>query len=111
MKVQVIPLYSNEMPRWKVNVDLSGRRYSLYVSWNTRMEGWSLTIMDTTEKVLIGGLRMVTGGLLLDKYRASCPELPPGLLMLIDREGKPETAEPDRDNFAERFALVYVTEV
>jgi hypothetical protein len=111
MKVQIIPLYSNESPRWKVKVDLSGRRYSLYVSWNTRMSGWSLTVMDTSENVLIGGLRLVAGGLLLDKYRASCPELPPGLLMLVDREGKLETAEPDRDNFTDRFALVYVTEV
>ena len=111
MRVQIIPLYSNETPRWKIKVDLSGRRYSLYVSWNTRMSGWSLTIMDTNENVLIGGLRLVTGGLLLDKYRASCPELPTGHLMLIDREGKLETAEPDRDNFADRFALVYVTEV
>jgi hypothetical protein len=75
------------------------------------MSGWSLTIMDTNEIVLIGGIRLVAGGLLLDKYRASCPELPPGYLMLVDREGKLETAEPDHNNFADRFALVYVTEV
>jgi hypothetical protein len=70
-----------------------------------------MTIMDANENVLIGGIRLVTGGLLLDKYRASCPELPPGYLFLMDREGKLETAEPTRENLAERFVLVYVSEV
>jgi hypothetical protein len=111
MKVQTLPLYSETSPRWKVRVDLSGKRYSLYVSWNTRQEGWSITVMDTDEKILIGGVRLVAGCLLLDKYKASAPELPSGYLMLIDREGKMVTAEPDRDNLAARFALVYITEV
>jgi hypothetical protein len=30
--------------------------------------------------------------------------------MLMDREGKLETAEPDRENLAARFALIYMTE-
>jgi hypothetical protein len=111
MKVQVIPFYSAETPRWKVRVDMSGRRYCLYVSWNSRMQGWSMTVMDTDERVLMAGIRLVAGNLLLEKYRASCPELPPGYLMLIDRENNLETAEPDRTNLATRFALIYVTEV
>jgi hypothetical protein len=111
MKIQVIPLYANSTPRWKVRVDMSNRRYYLYISWNSRMKGWSMTIMDTDEKILMGGIRLVVGSLLLEKYRASCSELPPGHLMLIDREDKLETAEPDRDNLTARFALIYVTEV
>jgi hypothetical protein len=111
MKVQVISLYSGETPRWKVRVDMSGRRYCLYVSWNSRMRGWAMILMDTDERVLTPSTRLVAGNLTLDKYRASCPELPPGYLMLIDRENKLETAEPDRTNLAARFALIYVTEV
>jgi hypothetical protein len=75
------------------------------------MEGWTMTIMDTDEKILIGGIRLVVGSLLIENYRVSCPGLPEGHLMLLDLDGKQEGADPERDNFATRFALVYVTEV
>jgi hypothetical protein len=110
MKVQVIPLYAEATPRWTVKADLSGRRFRLYFSWNTRLEGWSMTVMDIDGKVLAGGLRLVPGCLLLKKYKASVSGLPPGDLMLVDSEDRPDTAAADRKNLGTRFFLVYVSE-
>jgi hypothetical protein len=103
-----IPTYSEKYPRWKMSVDLSGVRYQLYVTWNTRMENWYMTILDIHDKILLGGLRLVPNILLLEKYRASVLALPPGDLVIFDREGKMETAELTRDNLGSRFELSYV---
>jgi hypothetical protein len=107
-KVIVIPTYSDKYSRWKVSVDLSGVRYQLYVTWNTRMENWYMTILDINDKILLGGVRLVPNNLLLEKYRASVLALPPGDLVVFDREGKMETAELTRDNLGSRFELSYV---
>ena len=110
MNVQVIPLYSDKTPRWKMQVKLGGKKYALYFSWNTRMKGWALSILDADGTVLLGSIRLAPGCPLIGKYQASCPDLPPGCLMLVDREGNLETAEPDRRNLASRFFLAYIAE-
>jgi hypothetical protein len=110
MKVQTIPLYSDSTPRWKAKIDLGGMRYVFYFSWNTRLEGWSMTVMDADERVLAGGIHLVPGCPLLEKYKASVPALPPGVLMLIDREDRPDTAVADRKNLGSRFLLAYLSE-
>jgi hypothetical protein len=104
-----IPIYSDKTPRWEMSVDLSGKRYQFNIAWNTRMACWIMAISDTSGNLLIGGIRLVLGCSLLDKYRAFVPDLPPGDLMLLDRENKMETAELNRDNFATRFAFTYST--
>jgi hypothetical protein len=102
-----IPEYSSKMPRWEVQVDLSNVRYKLNVSWNTRAESWILTIMDTNDRLILGGIRLSIGNDLLAKYRASCPNLPPGEIWIADLTGRYETAELTRDNFSTRFKLCY----
>ena len=105
----VIPTYSDKNPRWEVKVDLSGRRYTFNVSYNMRQDAWIMHISDTNDELLIAGLRLVPGIELLGKYRASSPGLPPGDLILVDRERNPQTAEVTRDNLSSRFALTYMT--
>jgi hypothetical protein len=100
-----IPLFSD--PRWQAQTDLSGRRYTFRVSHNTRQSAWTATISDANGELLVAGLRLVPGIDMLKKFRASSPGLPPGELVLIDKEGRPETAEVTRDNLATRFSLVY----
>jgi hypothetical protein len=51
-KFVILPEYSASTPRWDVQVDLSGVRYKLNVSWNTQMEGWVLCISDTKDNWL-----------------------------------------------------------
>jgi len=102
-----IPLLSEKAARWEVRVDLSGKRYCFYVSYNTRQAAWFMSIMDMNGKLLLAGVRLVPGAFFLQKYRASVPELPPGELWLVDVEGKMASAEATRTNLHSRFALVY----
>jgi hypothetical protein len=105
----ILPEYSASSSRWDVQVDLSGVRYKLNVSWNTQMEGWVLCISDTKDNLILGGIRLSVGSFLLSKYHASCPSLPPGEISLLDTTGDDETAELTRDNFNTRFKLCYET--
>ena len=108
IKSVVIPTYADEGPRWEVKVDLSGRRYTFNVSYNTRQDAWVMHISDVNGDLLIAGLRLVPGVNLLEKYRASCPTLPPGALVLVDRDGNARTAEVTRQNLSSRYALTYM---
>jgi len=102
-----IPLLSEKAARWEIKIDLSGKRYGIYISYNSRAAAWFMSIMDSYGKLLIAGIRLVSGAFFLDKYRALVPELPPGKLWLRDLEGRPNTAEVTRDNLHLRFALTY----
>jgi hypothetical protein len=103
----VIPTYADKRPRWRVKSDLSGRRYTFYGSYNSRQEAWVMKVSDVNGNLLIPGLRLVPEIPLFEKYRASVPELPPGELVLVDLEGKLDTAEVTRENLSSRFALTY----
>jgi hypothetical protein len=103
----IIPTYADKASRWEVHVDLSRKRYKLYVSYNTRQEAWLMAIYDVNGKLLLGGVRLVPGIFFLEKYRASVPQLPPGELWLVDNDGKLSTAEVTRANLSARFALTY----
>ena len=67
-----------------------------------------MSINDVNGNLLIAGLRLIPGTKLLEKYRASSPMLPPGELVLIDIEGKLETAKVTRENLSTRYALTYM---
>jgi len=108
-KFVLLPEYSASSARWDVQVDLSGIRYKLHVSWNTLLEGWILRIYDTNGKLILGDIRLSVGSYLLRKYRASCPNLPHGEIWLLDTTGNYKTAELTRDNFNTRFKLCYGT--
>jgi len=108
LEVHSIPTFADKYARWKMSVNLSGVRYQLYISWNTRMSNWYMTILDVNDKILLGGLRLVPNVLLFEKYRASVPELPSGDLVIFDREGKLEADEITRGNLGSRFDLSYV---
>ena len=104
----VIPTYADKRPRWEVKVDLSGRRYTFSISYNTRQDAWMMSISDVNGELLIAGIRLVPGVNFLEKYRASSPGLPPGELILYDRERNAGTAVVTRQNLGSRFALTYI---
>ena len=105
-----IPFLSEKASRWEMKIDLSGKRYSFYISYNMRAASWFMSIMDAYGKLLIAGIRLVPGVFFLEKYRALVPELPPGKLWLRDFEGRPNTAEVTRENLHLRFVLTYTVE-
>jgi hypothetical protein len=106
-EIYIIQTYSDKTARWTQTVDLSKVRYQLYFSWNTRMQSWSMSVMDSDGALLLGGIRLVSGIDLLKNYKASAPQLPAGILRILDRHDDPSTAELTRDNFGTRFVLTY----
>lgn len=86
---------------------MGGSLYKFYFSWNERLAIWQISISDSDDKLLLGGLRLVPEIDLLAKYRASVPSLPKGMLIAVDKMSDLETAELTRDNFGTRFLLGY----
>jgi hypothetical protein len=105
--INIIQTFADRYPRWKQSVDLSGVRYGLYFDWSTRMESWFMSVLNMNDEVLLGGIRLVPVIDLLEKYRASVPALPPGILRVLDKESDTVTAEITRDNLGVRFLLSY----
>ncbi len=103
----IIPEYSEKTARWQIAVDLSGTRYKLQVSYNSRAAGWYLNICDLDENLIVGGIRLSVGSDLLKKYHVSCPKLPKGELWLLDVTNDYKTAELERFNFSTRFKFCY----
>lgn len=106
-EIYLIQTFADKRPRWKQSVDFSGTRYRLYISWNTRLEAWFMTILDRNDTLLLGGIRLVPEIDLFAKYKASVPALPPGILRILDRQGDMKSAELTRDNLGTRFVLSY----
>jgi hypothetical protein len=100
-----IPLHNTA--RWEKRADLSGKRYGLYIAYNTIQEAWFMVVSDIDGNSLLPSIRLVPGIFFFEKYRASVPSLPPGELWLVDIEGKLSTAEVTRENLNTRFALTY----
>ncbi|GHV79120.1 hypothetical protein AGMMS49944_09110 [Spirochaetia bacterium] len=103
----IIPEYSQQTSRWEVKVDLSGKRYTINVSWNAQMEGWVMALMDSDVNLILGGIRLSQGSDLLAKYKAYCKDLPPGDFYILDQQGDYKTAELSRTNFSTRYLLCY----
>jgi len=106
MESIAVPVFAGKAPRWEAKVDLSGKRYGLYISYNSLQEAWFMAVSDHNDKLLLAGVRLVQGIFLLAKYRASVPELPPGELWVIDAEGQ-SSAEITRHNLGTKFILTY----
>jgi hypothetical protein len=106
-RIHIIPTFTDTYARWKQYVDLSKVRYGLYFAWNTRVRTWHLTVTDMNDTPILAGVRLVPEIDLLKKYKAAAPELPPGILRVLDRELDPKTAELDRRNLGTRFVLSY----
>jgi hypothetical protein len=106
MESITIPVFADKVPCLEARVDLSGKRYGFYISYNALQEAWFMALSDPNDKLLIAGIRLVQGIDLLAKYRASVPELPLGELWVIDVEGQ-NNEEITRHNLGTKFVLTY----
>ena len=68
-RILIIQTFADKHPRWKQSVDMSGVRYRLFFSWNTRMRSWFMSVLDSSDNMLIAGIRLVPEIDLLAKYR------------------------------------------
>jgi len=74
MTVSIIP--TGDDTYYQQTTDLDGQEYVLDFRFNTREKVWYLTICDTGSNAIVGGIKVVVGFPLLNRF--SDPRLPPG---------------------------------
>lgn len=107
-KIEIIPMLTETGDRWIELVELSGKMFHLYVSYNMQCAYWELSVMDDKENILVGGIRIVSKIDLLDYYRNFRKGLPAGELKCI--AVTPNVKEITHDNFGTDWSLCYVEE-
>jgi hypothetical protein len=102
MTMYKLPLTSNK-PHYRMELDLDGSNYAIYMNWNDRARGWfmSLELPDGTQ--LMDGRRVVLSWPLL--ARITDPRRPPGEIVCLDTSG--EDREPGRHDIGERVQVLY----
>ena len=106
MTVYELPLYCDQTARWTSKMDLGKDRFMLYFSWNSRCNYWEFSIYDNDEKLLVGGIRLVTMIDLLDEYKNFISKLPSGILQLVPRNDA--VVGITRKNLNTDYSLIYV---
>ncbi|TQE99503.1 MAG: hypothetical protein FKY71_08330 [Spiribacter salinus] len=93
--------------RWKQDIQLDGRLYTLTGWYNTRMETWFADLGLSDGEVILKGLRLVLNWPLF--YGSNYdPRLPPGNLYVVSPSGQ-QVSDPGRTDFVDgNVALVYV---
>lgn len=98
----LIPI-TTEDPSFKFSIDLEGVTYVLSFSYNSRMDRWTMSILDQNGVALRSGIKLITGWNLKRQYVQSV--LPPGGFAVIDLAN--ETKNPNFDDFGQRTLLYY----
>lgn len=85
---------------------LDGRVYTIGLAWNQLTEGWFLSLLDSEERPIISGVRVVSNWPLL-RWKRFDPRCPPGELAAVT--GNPDESPPGFDDFGigKRVQLTY----
>ena len=102
MATIIIPV-RNDLPAYKFKIDLEGVMYVLDFGFNDRSKIWYMSILDQSEKLVIGDLPILVNVPLTDQYVKK--GLPPGRFIAIDETGKKQN--PKIDNFGSDVKLFY----
>jgi hypothetical protein len=105
MSTLVLPIEPGE-PSFTVEVELSGRLYTLGFDYNTRLAAWSMSIFDASLSPIVQGVRVVADAGLLDIFVDE--RLPPGQILAVDTSEK--GIDPGEDDLGDRVILVYADE-
>lgn len=95
-------------PYYSLRTRLDGSDYTLEFLYSTRQERLYLNLFDSEERLLVAGLKLLTGVALL-LYLHHLPGIPPGELMIVATgadDSPPKLTELGQDK---RCSLVYFT--
>lgn len=95
-----IPLRS-DIFHYSFTKELDGVVYSFRISYNRRIDSWTLDFINT-----VNGIRLAGGQDLTRQFKHL--DVPPGKLEVVDLDGK--FTEPNKTNLGDRVILQY-TEV
>lgn len=102
MSFSEIPITDTESS-FKIRTVLESIELVLRFDWNSRMEIWHLSILDSAETNLLMGLPMYVNRELISRFKIN--GLPPGRLMLYDASDT--ITECGRDDLGSRCKLIY----
>ena len=94
--------------RWEMDVQLSGRVYTLRGRWNTRSRTWVIDLDSGDGVRLLSGFRAVINFPLLPRWRTE--QMPPGELFILDPNDR-LNRDPGRNDIGaddEPMRFVYV---
>lgn len=97
---------NGELPHHVFFVQLDGTTYGFELRWNTRAQGWFLSVLDAQGNLLLAGRRLVIGWGLTGRFRLRDKRLPPGDVMAIDTSGQGK--EAGLDDLGTRVVVTYV---
>jgi hypothetical protein len=98
-----------DSPNFSVDVVLDQVQYTLSFVWNSRAEFWSMSLSLVDGTILVSGIRLVCFFPLLKGYQYN-PNVPQGLMVVIDQNKATGTQEPGRYDFVRdrNLELCYV---
>jgi len=96
-----IPLTS-QSEKFRISID--DEFYTFRVLWNTRMEQWVLSILDSNEDPVIAGLVLVPGENLFEQYNLPLT----GTMYLVPSEKV--VTDPSYEDLGQTHFLIYEAE-
>jgi len=94
---------NSDSEHFDFEIDLEGVVFTLEFSYNKRRDIWVMTIIDSSENILLGNIPLLTNIPLTDQYVDE--ELPPGRFILLDETG--ENRDASRNNLGSTIKLYY----
>lgn len=90
------------VPRYTLNVTLTGVEYRIRLDWHERARGWYMSVARTSGEKLVDGLRVVSNWPLLRKVASRYR--PPGMLVAAAEDYQ----APQSHDFGTRVRLLYI---
>ena len=101
--VRIIPFPS--AANWVMDIQLSGRVYTIRGRWNTRLSSWTLDLETADGERLLSGVRVVLEYPLLPDGRTD--DMPPGELAVVCPTGRCRQ-DPSRTSIGDDQQLRFV---
>lgn len=85
--MSVLEIQFNGLPASDQTLQMDGAFFGLSTRWNSRAQSWYIDLSDADGNVLVGGVRLVTGVPLLNRFGAR-GNFPAGALVAVDTSGE-----------------------
>lgn len=93
----------NDLVRFDFVITLDGVAYKFLFSWNSRQEGWFVSLFLEDDTPVWSGVRLVVNWFLAQRMRSALR--PPGLLMAFDQAEQGQ--DPGLTDLGARVRLLY----
>lgn len=105
-----IPVLSTISARYSMSIELpEDSVFGLEFAYNAREVAWYMSIYDSSEQLLLAGIKLIVGLPLLETHRYIAG-LPKGDFILVDKESDLNSVVVDFDSLKTRYDFLYLTE-